>query len=519
MFLSEILDVLGDCPIGFLKKDSFNTDFTGIRMLTKSQDMFLPGVLYFGPAALFPRELHANYCTNFLIYGTKEEYKAISVTDQPMNLLCLDPSVDVFLIYNQIQEIFLESQRVVTGMRLLLDALFNDEGIQGICDVAYSFLGNPIFIIDSSYHHIAVSTGTSADNDLMAKENSLGRIEEEGIQFIRQSKLDDRVRKSRRPVYIHNPVHNRGMLIGTVKIQGIEVAHVMLYEQNRKISENDIELIHRLCRIASIELQKKDFYKKNKGTMYAYFIGDLLDNNAGNIESSKERLEILGYTLKDDLFILSISDKYNTTSEAKQELIVANLQSLLPGCLYVIYQNSIIFLINGCDDHANHRFTNEALEDYLISNDLIAGLSNSFKNIQEIRKYYQQSLKSAGLGRKMKNKPGLYRYEVMSIFHILEICESQDYSLLDFCHPALLTLKAYDEEKHTDFFNTLYQYLNFSQNTQRTADYLHIHKNTLLYRIDKIKKLTGNPLNHGDELIKLHFSFKILEYMRENLEN
>ena len=101
---------------------------------------------------------------------------------------------------------------------------FNDEGIQGICDVAYSFLGNPIFIIDSSYHHIAVSTGTSADNDLMAKEKSLGRIEEEGIQFIRQSKLDDRVRKSRRPVYIHNPVHNRGMLIGTVKIQGIEVA-------------------------------------------------------------------------------------------------------------------------------------------------------------------------------------------------------------------------------------------------------------------------------------------------------
>ena len=157
----------------------------------------------------------------------------------------------------------------------------------------------------------------------------------------------------------------------------------------------------------------------------------------------------------------------------------------------------------------------EKVEKYIKNNGLIAGLSNRFTNIQEIRKYYNQSLKSAQLGRKLKNAPGLYRYEEMSIFHLMEICESQDYNLLDFCHPALLVLKNYDKEKNTDFFNTLYQYLNFSQNTQKTANYLNIHKNTLLYRIDKIKKITGNPLNHGDELIKLHFSFKLLEYLKE----
>ena len=155
------------------------------------------------------------------------------------------------------------------------------------------------------------------------------------------------------------------------------------------------------------------------------------------------------------------------------------------------------------------------MEKYIKNNGLIAGLSNRFTNIQEIRKYYNQSLKSAQLGRKLKNAPGLYRYEEMSIFHLMEICESKDYNLLDFCHPALLVLKNYDQEKNTDFFNTLYQYLNFSQNTQKTANYLNIHKNTLLYRIDKIKKITGNPLNHGDELIKLHFSFKLLEYLKE----
>lgn len=515
MLLKEILDLLDDCPIGFIRKNSFKTDFTSVKMLTKNQSVFLPNVLYFGHVHMLPQNLSVNYCTNFLIYGPENDCIRAYPGNTPMNLLYLVETIDPFSVYNRIQEIFLENQHVVTGMRLFLDALFNDEGLQGICDVAYSFLGNPIFVVDNSYKYMAISTGTVADNPLMAKETAQGQIETEGIEFIRRSKLDDQVRNSNRPFYLHNPVHDRGMLIGPIKINAIEVAHVMMYEQNRPINDDDFELIHRLCRIISIELQKKDFYKRNKGTMYAYFIGDLLENNAGNIEQSKERLETLGYRLKEDLFILSISDKYNTASEARQEMIVSDIQSMIPGSLYVIYQNTIIFLINGCSEKDNHRFINPKVDKYLQSNGLIAGLSNCFRNIQEIRKYYEQSLKSAQLGLKMKNEPGLYRYEVMTIFHILEICESKDYNLLDFCHPALLVLKAYDEEKNTDFFNTLYQYLNFSQNTQQTANYLHIHKNTLLYRIDKIKKITGNPLNHGDELIKLHFSFKILEYMKQ----
>lgn len=516
MFLKEILEHLNEWDIRYIRNENSHTDFTGIKLLTDNQTVFLPNVLYFGHVDMLPRDIRFNYSTNFMLYGPEYECIGIHMGNAPMTLLYLAEDTDPFVVYNKIQEIFLEDQKVVAGMRQFLDALFHDDGLQGILDVGYSVLGNPLFLADNSYKYLAVSSGAQADNPLMEKENALGHIEKEGIEFIRRNKLDDQVRKSNRPVYIQNPIHNnKGMMIGMVKIHDIEVAHIMMYEQNHLFADNDYELMQRLCRIISIEMQKTDFYKKNKGTMYAYFIGDLLDNNSGNIEQSRERLATLGYKLQNDLFILSISNKYNATSESRQEMIIADLQNRIPNSLYVIYQNNIIFLINGCHAEDNHRFNNPSVEEYLKANGLIAGLSNCFSNIQEIRKYYEQSLKAAQLGQKMDNEPGLYRYEAMTIFHLMEISESKDYNLLDFCHPALLTLRAYDEEKKTDFFNTLYQYLNFSQNTQQTADYLHIHKNTLLYRIEKIKKITGNPLNHGDELIKLHFSFKILEYLRQ----
>ncbi|MBS5521959.1 MAG: helix-turn-helix domain-containing protein [Clostridiales bacterium] len=513
MRLCEIFERLGNYPINFMEKKNPETDITGIRMITKVQTVFLPNILYFGEVSALPQFPQKDYCINFLCYGNISARPDLYSAGKNLNLLFIPSEEDAFQIYNQIQDIFLESEQVVTGMRAFLDALFADMGLQGICDVAYGILGNPLFIVDNSYKYLAFSSGTVADSKLMEKETSMGQIAEEGIRQIRKMQLDDKIRRSSRPFYFFNPVHQSGMLVGSVTIHDIEVGHVMLYEMNKPFTDNDYELVHRLCRITSIELQKNDFYKKNKGTMYAYFIGDLLDNRAGNLEGSKERLATLGYTLKDELFVLTISPKNNLASQARQELIVSDLQRFVPESLYVVYDNTVVLLINGCGQGQNHRFESEELENYLKHNGLIAGISNNFQNIQEIRKYYEQALKAADLGQRILHESGLHRYETMSIFHILEICENKEYSLWDFCHPALPMLINYDKKKGTDFLNTLYQYLNFSQNTMETANYLHIHKNTLLYRIEKIRKITGNPLNHGDELIKLHFSFKILQYL------
>lgn len=513
MQLGEIFERLGDCPISIFKKNNLDADITGLKMLTMNQNVFLPNVLYFGYMKDLPKQLVVDYTVHFLCFGGMTQLREHLVESPHMNLLVVPETFDPFDIYNRIQEIFLESQLVVSGMRAFLDGLFNDVGLQGICDMAYGVLGNPLFIVDNTYKYLAFSSGTVADSQLMEKETRSSQIAEEGIRSIRKLQLDDKIRKSSRPFYFINPVHNKGMLAGSVTIHDIEVGHVMIYELNKPFTENDYELLSRLCRIVSIELQKNDFYKKNKGTMYAYFLGDLIDSKTGNIEGSRERLATLGYQLKDELFLLTVSQKNNITYPARQEVIIADLLRIIPGSLYVIYENNIVILVNGCSQGSYHRFENQELEVYFRHNGLIAGISNNFQNLQEIRKSYTQALKAADLGQMIRKEGGLYRYETMSIFHILEICENKDYSLWDFCHPALQMLMNYDKKKNTDFLNTLYQYLNLSQNTMETANYLHIHKNTLLYRIEKIKKITGNPLNHGDELIKLHFSFKILEYL------
>ena len=57
---------------------------------------------------------------------------------------------------------------------------------------------------------------------------------------------------------------------------------------------------------------------------------------------------------------------------------------------------------------------------------------------------------------------------------------------------------------------TLRTYLR-SRNIVTAAGELHIHRNTMNYRIQKIEEITHLNLNEGNDLYKLWFSLLILE--------
>ena len=230
MRLCEIMEKLDNYAITVLEGKNLETDITGIRMITKDQTVFLSNILYFGSISQLPEVSQNGYCVNFLCYGSLTELTGILDSGVDVNCLLISSREDAFAIYNQIQDIFLESEQVVTGMRAFLDALFEDKGLQGLCDVAYGILGNPLFIVDNSYKYLAFSSGTVADSQLMEKETMMGQIAEEGIRQIRKMQLDDKIRRSGRPLYFFNPVHKSGMLVGPVTIHDIEVGHVMLYD-------------------------------------------------------------------------------------------------------------------------------------------------------------------------------------------------------------------------------------------------------------------------------------------------
>ena len=75
---------------------------------------------------------------------------------------------------------------------------------------------------------------------------------------------------------------------------------------------------------------------------------------------------------------------------------------------------------------------------------------------------------------------------------------------------ALTILKEYDKLNHTDLFRTLRVYLQCERNYVATAKTLHLHRNSLVYRISRIKELIHNDLSSYESRIHILMSYELL---------
>ncbi|MBQ8975380.1 MAG: helix-turn-helix domain-containing protein [Oscillospiraceae bacterium] len=82
------------------------------------------------------------------------------------------------------------------------------------------------------------------------------------------------------------------------------------------------------------------------------------------------------------------------------------------------------------------------------------------------------------------------------------------------CAPQAHVLRMHDGENHTEFFETCYAYLLRDRNIVRTSAALHIHRNTLMYRLEKIDKLIG--LDEMDDVRKIHLLMSLMVLRDEN---
>ena len=68
-----------------------------------------------------------------------------------------------------------------------------------------------------------------------------------------------------------------------------------------------------------------------------------------------------------------------------------------------------------------------------------------------------------------------------------------------------------DEEKSTEYFQTLRVFLVRERDIPRTSQELIIHRTTLLYRLKKIQSITGLSLDDAQTRLYLLLSFKMME--------
>lgn len=187
-----------------------------------------------------------------------------------------------------------------------------------------------------------------------------------------------------------------------------------------------------------------------------------------------------------------------------------DLERTLPGTLCAAFSDEIGVLAN-LEQYPEGRSEFEGCLVYSIrESNFRAGLSRVFRNLPEASFAYRQA--GIALETGLRQNPQLWKhsFDDYALSYLMQSC-TRELPARFVCSPALLLLRQKDRETGSDYYHTLKAWLEHGQNTVQTAKDLFIHRGTLIYRLDKIREMTGIDLDAWQEQMYLLFSYQLLE--------
>lgn len=140
--------------------------------------------------------------------------------------------------------------------------------------------------------------------------------------------------------------------------------------------------------------------------------------------------------------------------------------------------------------------------------DMQAGESGVFSDLADIASAYRQAKSALREGRRHDGERRLYRfddYRVDSLCSIL--ARSIGEKLL--ISRDVEALAAYDAEERTNLLQTLEAYLRNNRSVRKTADALYLHRNSVAYRMEKVRAIARADTDNPDVRLHLLLSLKI----------
>lgn len=272
------------------------------------------------------------------------------------------------------------------------------------------------------------------------------------------------------------------------------------------------------------ELSEMILLNQTKKIKAENILKDALFGHSSDIQWHAQNLRLLGYELCKSNYIIKIRFRdFTFEDENRNSFIDAALNTNFSNLIYFQHEHSFIIgiIMTDLEDASGYlRERCSRLVDMIKEGNsyqiLSIGISEPFRTLCEAKKCLHQASQALECIFCSNTDDIVFFYDEMSsILKIIQ--ELNDKILLESCYRHILEpLITYDEEHGTEYIKTLSVYMNESGNNQRIATLLNIHRNTLLYRMAKIKEILGCNLDDSNIRFEIQTELYIYNYMNAN---
>jgi Regulator of polyketide synthase expression len=386
----------------------------------------------------------------------------------------------------------------------LMDCAARSGGIDSVINLAASKLGNSVVLLDADFKVLAHSTIFPIEDPLWAENIRQGYCSYEFVSAVAELDAVKNAPPTSDPVVVTCYASPLRKLSSKIFIGGKRVGFVMMLEKETPISPLHMELLPIISAAAGDAIARYAPYLISGNTVYQKLLYDLL------IGASPEEIapRIAGLQFDPHLCALCLRPARYLGQQHLKEQVAGRLVRLVPGTRFTFHENGIAALapLGEAPDLSAEQLS--GLEELAKAEFLRVGVSNTFFQPENFARRYAQARRALELLSRLKPEASVCRYADCSFYDLLNSAPEPE-SLGLYCHPALSILSRYDRDNGTDLYHTLGTYLECGGSVKLTAEALFIHRNSLNYRMERIRELTQADLEDSNTRFLLSMSYRI----------
>ena len=387
--------------------------------------------------------------------------------------------------------------------------------LQEIFDLSQTIFRNPIFLHDRDFIILAECTYPE-------QKMKRGRDRRTGLPMVQMDLINDFRTdpvyidglKERRPVMYPSEQTGYQILYRNIWQGDIYRGRILDLEVDSRILPGDFAVIDYLGELLEHFLYSGDLRKFSISDDTYELMVRLCEKEETDEQQVLSYLRYQNWNRNDRYVVMRIVTQQRDFNIISSYAVLNQINTILAAGRAFFHQEGITLVVNLSYAHEKTSDVVSRLAVPMRDSLLKIGVSSELRDFFRLGILFDQANIALNFGLSGNSMIWYYYFDQYMLDYMIR-CSTEDMPAELLCSDALQKLLEYDQKNHTALAHTLEAYLLHDRNVLQTSKELYIHRSTLSYRLEKIRRLISINLDDPKERIKLLLSYYMLGMLHE----
>lgn len=450
--------------------------------------------------------------------AVQDKKKAKDVPENRLNnVIILEKNCDILDVFEILQTLFSDISTWCEGMDFFL---IRKKSIQDVLSLCEQIIGNFITVTDSSFSLVAYTNGLNCDCPHTNELIKHGYYTQEAISKFNAYRLPE-FWKDANDIYTDDScsIASYPTVSKIIHYNNAYFAHVVMLCDKKPITPGLIDMFKILIDHLMVCFERQWVENNQMPHVYDSLILSLLDGTGPDANSIVERSKISGLPAEGNFRLVKISA--DGSGGVMLQRLSQELQDHIPEAKVTLNKSELFMLIvQNTKSKDRYKQILDMLQEVLDHYRAKCGVSDKFTSLLDIKlagtqadvalQYGYRTTYPYFTSEEAKKTPRVYTYD-SSYPRYLMISTEENKTLAksNKAFKTLLSMHEYDSAHNTNNLELLYVYLVNDRKATETAEITHMHRNNVIYRINRICEMENLDLDDYQTRFRLLLAYEL----------